>query len=48
MKSNVIKAIAVSAVFGLSVNAYAGGIDALKKFNNDANGLSCLAHSAKP
>ena len=40
MKSNVIKAIAVSAVFGLSVNAYAGGIDALKKFNNDANGLS--------
>ena len=40
MKSTVIKAIAVSAVFGLSVNAYAGGIDALKKFNNDANGLS--------
>ena len=40
MKSSVIKAIAVSAVFGLSVNAYAGGIDALKKFNNDANGLS--------
>lgn len=40
MKPTVLKAIAVSAVFGLSVNAYAGGIDALKKFNQDANGLS--------
>lgn len=40
MKNTVLKLIAFGTVFGVSLNTYASGIDALQKFNQDANGLS--------
>lgn len=40
MKFSVLKLVALTTAFGLSLSAHASGIEALQKFNQDSNGLS--------